>query len=114
MSALLELWSQAPAIVDALPKPQHAVSYLAEGNFPDPEPQPLPDKAQNGINVFLGMGKTILYVCAVAAGLFVCIGMVLGARGRSNYAKDAVMHAPWIFGGLIGAASLVGLFDMVA
>lgn len=114
MSALLELWSQGPALIESLPRPHHAAAVLADGTFPDPPPVPLPEKAQNGVNTFLGMGKTLLYVCAVAAGLFVSVGMVLGARGRSNYAKDAVMHFPWIFGGLISAASLVGLFDMLS
>lgn len=114
MSALLDLWSQGPAMIDALPSPHHVASVLADGQFPDPPAKELPGKAQEGINTFIGFGKTLLYVAAVGAGLFVCIGMIVGARGRSNYAKDAVMHFPWIFGGLIGAASLVGIFDMLA
>lgn len=85
---------------------------LADSRFPDPDPVPLPEKAQKGVNTILGIFKTIVYIAASAAALFVFIGMIVGARGRSNYAKDAVSHFPWIFGGLIGVGTITGLFDM--
>lgn len=110
MSIALETLTQVHALVDA--HRPHSGLTLAEGNFPNPQPKPLPSKAQQGVDTILGMAKTIIYVLAVAAGLFVLMGMIVGARGRSNFAKDAISHFPWIFGGIIGAGCLTGLYDM--
>ncbi|WP_052689175.1 hypothetical protein [Williamsia herbipolensis] len=109
MSIALDTLTHATTLWEA--HRPHSIN-LADGNFPDPKPVPLPSKAQNGVNQILGMVKTFIYVLAVGAGLFVFAGMIVGARGRSNFAKDAVSHFPWIFGGIIGMGSLTGLLDM--
>ncbi|MBT0568623.1 hypothetical protein [Williamsia sp. CHRR-6] len=110
MSITIETLTQASALWDA--HRPHGINPADTGNFPDPKPVPLPTKAQNGVNQILGMAKTFIYVLAVGAALFVFGGMIVGARGRSNFAKDAVSHFPWIFGGIIGMGSIVGLLDM--
>ena len=110
MSIALETLTHTTALWEA--HRPHSGITLADGNFPDPTPVPLPQKAQNGVNQILGMVKTVIYVLAVGAGLFVFAGMIIGARGRSNFAKDAVSHFPWIFGGIIGVGCLTGLLDM--
>ncbi len=106
MSVVLDTAHQLVVLYDT-----HRPHILADGNFPDPPAKKLPPKAQNGVDSLLGYMKTGIYVAAVAAGLFIVIGMILGARGRSNYAKDAVMHFPWVFGGVILAGTLTALLD---
>lgn len=110
MSIALETLTHAATLWEA--HRPHSGITVADGNFPDPKPVPLPEKAQHGVDQILGMVKTLIYVLAVGAGLFVFAGMIIGARGRSNFAKDAVSHFPWIFGGIIGVGSLTGLLDM--
>lgn len=117
MSALIEVWNTATLLTPhvrpvGLGDVHQHVSVLAdEANFPNPPAKKLPGKAQDGIDTFIGYLKTALYAAASAAFLFVMFGMILGMRGRSNFAKDAVQHLPWLFGGLIGAGAFVGILD---
>lgn len=117
MSALIEVWNTAtlltphPQSVGLVDSHQH-LSVLADGaNFPDPPPKDLPGKAQDGVDTFIGYLKTIIYAAAVIAFLWVMAGMILGLRGRSNFAKDAVQHLPWVFGGLIGAGAVTAILS---
>lgn len=117
MSIVLEAWNQLTVLSPSgsgAGGGQHHLILADSQLFPNPDPEPLPDKAQNGVNKFIGMIKTALYAVAVVAGLFVCIGMTAGMRGRSNFAKDAITHMPWVFGGVIGGGALVGILDMFA
>nr|WP_082932064.1 hypothetical protein [Gordonia sp. LAM0048] len=123
MSTALAVWDHLTIIAASHPggssgTGQHLI-LAAPGDgdqqlFPDPPPQQLPEDAQNGVNMFIGYLKTIIYSAAVIAMLFVAVGMILGMRGRSNFAKDAVTHLPWLFGGVIGAGACVGILDAFA
>lgn len=117
MSALIELWNTATLLT---PHPQSVgvgevhqhISVLADGaNFPNPPAKDLPGKAQDGVDTFIGYLKTIIYAAAVIAFLWVMAGMILGMRGRSNFAKDAVQHLPWVFGGIIGAGAVTAILS---
>lgn len=121
MSALIELWNTATLLTPghgsvSLADGHQHVSFLAEGDvkFPDPPAKELPGKAQDGVDTFIGYLKTVIYGVTVVAFLFVMAGMILGMRGRSNYAKDAVQHLPWLFGGIIGTGAVVGILDAFA
>lgn len=115
MSVLLETWNQAAVMMPHGVSLGDHHSILAEaGYFPDPDPVPLPGKAQNGVDKTIGIVKTLLYALAVIAGLFVAMGMIAGMRGRSNYAKDAISHFPYVFGGVIIAGAIVGILDNFA
>ena len=111
MSTMIEVWSHATALADMTPRTHHVTTFLADGTFPDPPPKELPGKAQEGVNTVIGILKTIVYAAAMGAFLFVCIGMAMGVRGRSNYAKDAVMHLPWVFASVIGVGAGVAILD---
>lgn len=118
MSTLLALWDQATTLSSAHPGGTggHGHLILAEGDvrFPDPPPKELPGKAQDGVNTFIGYLKAAIYAAAVVLGLILCLAMIAGFRGRSNFAKDAVTHFPWVFAGVIGAGALTGILSAFA
>ena len=82
-------------------------------DVPNPDPK-LPDgKWKDGLDTGLGYVKGIGIVAAVASLVVLGILMSVGSRGRSDLAKNAITHFPYVFGGLLvisGAAQLVQLF----
>lgn len=85
----------------------HLNLVIVQAQAPDPGPAPLPGKFGQFTDTALGWMKTILLIGAVGGLLAVGIMMVVGIRGRSDTAKNALGHAPWVFGGaaLSGAAA---------
>lgn len=117
MSTALAIWDNLTVIASSHPTGgagKHII--LAEGDvvFPDPPPAELPGKAQEGVNQFIGYLKTGIYSLAVISGLLLFMAMIAGMRGRSNFAKDAVTHFPWLIGGVIGAGALTAILDAFA
>lgn len=102
------------AITESLAHVNLAVTerFLAV-DVPNPEPT-LPDgKWKEGLDTGLGYVKGIGIVAAVASLVVLGILMAVGSRGRSDLAKNAITHFPYVFGGLLvisGAAQLVQLF----
>jgi len=85
-----------------------AVINLAQGGVPNPPAQAPPglDKFTNQV---LGWLKWGCGIAAIGGLLAVAIMMGIGVRGRSDTAKNALSHAPWVFGAaaLAGSASVL-------
>ncbi len=89
-----------------------AVINLAQGGVPNPAPVAPPglDKFSNQI---LGWLKWGCGLAAIAGLLAVAIMMGVGVRGRSDTAKNALSHAPWVFGAAALAGSAAGLINSI-
>lgn len=73
-----------------------------------PNPAPIaPPGLANFTNQVLGWLKYLLIAAAVGGLIAASIMMVIGLRGRSEVAKTALSHVPFVIGGVIlsGAAS---------
>lgn len=112
MSVLIEAWNQATTFHGMSLSDHHTV--LAEVNIPDPDAKDLPGKLQSFFDDVIGWLKTICYAVAMISGLILLIFMALGFRGRSNFAKDALTHYPWVFVATIGPGALWGILDSVS
>ena len=88
-----------------------AVNTLAQG-VPNPPAQAPPglDKFTNQI---LGWLKWGCGIAAIGGLLAVAIMMGIGVRGRSDTAKNALSHAPWVFGAAALAGSAAALINSI-
>lgn len=114
MSMLLEVWNQATAVMPHGVSVGDHHSILAEMPIDDPDAKELPGKLQTFFDDIVGYLKTICYSVALISGLILLIFMALGFRGRSNFAKDALTHYPWVFVATIGPGALWGLLSQFA
>jgi hypothetical protein len=86
------------------------MTSIVHAQVPDPGPK-APPGLENFTNEILGWLKWACGVASVVGLLAVALMMGVGVRGRSTAAKDALSHAPWVFGAtaLTGsAAALIG------
>ncbi|MGV9679137.1 hypothetical protein ACWDSJ_27980 [Nocardia sp. NPDC003482] len=91
-----------------------ASDWLAQVQVPNPPAKPLPGTIGDRLNDVLGYGKTVLFFLAVA-GMFAVAGMlIIGLRGRSDTAKNALTHLPYVICGVMltgGSAGLIQVFQ---
>lgn len=115
MSVLLETLNQVAALTpNGVGLSDHHTVLAETVNIPNPDAQDLPDKLQQFLDYIIGALKTLCYSVAMIAGMILLIFMGLGFRGRSNFAKDAITHYPWVFACAIGPGALWGILDAVS
>ncbi|NKR28848.1 hypothetical protein GS966_27770 [Rhodococcus hoagii] len=93
---------------------QQTTEFLAQSiPVPDPPAKPLPGKLGERGNDLIGWAKTAFMILAML-GLLATAGMtIVGIRGRSEVAKNALGHLPWALLALViggGAAGLIQAF----
>ncbi|MCZ9635048.1 TrbC/VirB2 family protein [Rhodococcus sp. BH5] len=77
-------------------------------------PPALPDGDMKAkLETFLGYFKGIAIVAGVFSIVAVGILMMTGMRSRSDLAKTAVTHMPWVIGGLFLAATAAQIVQWV-
>ncbi len=89
-----------------------AVINLAQGGVPNPAPV-APPGLEKFSNQILGWLKWACGLAAIGGLLAVAIMMVIGVRGRSDTAKNALSHAPWVFGAAALAGSAAALINSI-
>ncbi|WP_278315017.1 hypothetical protein [Lolliginicoccus levis] len=83
---------------------------------PNPAPVQPPGSLPDFINTALGWTKWFGLIAGLGGLFAIAIMMMVGVRGRSDMAKSALGHAPWVFGGLAiigGAAALIDAMGVV-
>jgi len=92
LHSIVDLMANSP--IDVLAQDPPSGDYTA----PDPGPR-LPEEVQEVVNEWIGYLKGAAVVAAVIG--FVCSGimMMVGMRSRSDLAKTAMTHLPWVAGG---------------
>lgn len=88
-----------------------ALDVLAAGEVPDPPAKDLPGNLGTKMSDLIGYAKTICLILAVLGGLASAGMMVIGIRGRSNVAKDAISHLPYVVGGSFLVGGIAGLIQ---
>ena len=89
-----------------------ASDWLAQ--VPNPPAKPLPGTLGTRLDDVLGYGKTIFFFLAVGGLLAVAAMLVVGLRGRSDTAKNALTHLPYVLLGVVitgGAAGIIEAFQ---
>ena len=89
-----------------------AADLLAQ--VPDPPAKELPGQLGQRLNDVLGYGKTIFFFLAVGGLFAVAAMLVVGLRGRSDTAKNALTHLPYVILGVVitgGAAGIIEAFQ---
>lgn len=92
----------------------HFAELVLAVDIPDPPPAPLPGGAGQKVEQFIGMLKTGCFIAAMIGGLASLALVVIGIRGRSEVAKSALTHLPYVFGGAMGVGSLAGILQVFA
>lgn len=91
------------------------IEFLAEGiPVPDPPAKELPGKLGERANDLIGYAKTGFMVVAMLGLLATASMAIVGIRGRSEIAKNALGHLPWAVLALViggGAAGLIEAFS---
>lgn len=92
---------------------QHTTDILAQVVIPDPPAKELPGKLGERANDLVGYAKTIFGVLALL-GILACASMLaIGLRGRSDVAKNALSHLPYVLLATVlagGASGLIAAF----
>jgi hypothetical protein len=81
---------------------------------PNPPPKPLPGQLGDRLNDVISWAKTIALALAVLGTLAVAAMLFIGLRGRSDTAKNALGHLPFVVLGVVltgGAAALIQAFQ---
>ena len=78
-----------------------ALDVLAAGEVPDPPAKDLPGN----------LGHVSIMLAGFSFGLAVAGMSVIGIRGRSNVAKDALSHLPYVIGGTFLVGGIAGLIQ---
>lgn len=66
------------------------------------------------VTMILGWLKWATGLACIAGLLCVAIMMGIGIRGRSETAKNALSHAPWVFGAAILSGSAAALINGIS
>lgn len=93
----------------------HMVEVLyQQAPIPDPPPKPLPGKLGARLNDVISWAKTLTLALAVLGTLASAGMLVIGLRGRSDTAKNALGHLPFVLLGTVlsgGSAALIQAFQ---
>lgn len=78
-----------------------AMDVIAQAPVPDPAPKELPGRLGQFLSDVIAWSKTICFGLA-AIGVLAVAGMtVVGVRGRSETAKNALTHLPYVLIGVV-------------
>ncbi|GGK68745.1 hypothetical protein [Nocardia camponoti] len=91
-----------------------ASDYLAQAAVPDPPAKELPGKLGTFMNDLIGWGKMICLGLSVLGILAIGSMLAVGLRGRSDTAKNALGHLPYVILGTVltgGSAGLIQAFQ---
>ncbi|MGW5317798.1 hypothetical protein ACWEVD_01095 [Nocardia thailandica] len=89
------------------------VHDLLAQTVPDPPAKPLPGKLGDRTNDVIGYVKTVCTIAAVLGSLAVAAMLAVGMRGRSDTAKNALTHLPFVFLGVVLTGSTAGLIQVL-